>query len=82
MQDNTKWYWEKSQQQNNIIVPTLTFIHPCLDVMEVTEVKQIPKSVCSINQACKALKRCPICITDLYHDFILDKIKRRHNIQY
>ena len=22
MKDNTKWYWEKSQQQNNIIVTT------------------------------------------------------------
>ena len=72
MQDNTKWYWEKSQQQNNIIVPTLTFIHPCLDVMEVTEVKQIPKSVCNVNQARRYLQRHRICITDSNNYFILD----------
>ena len=40
---------ENPRQQNNIIVPTLTIVHPCMDVMEVTEVKQIPKSVYNIN---------------------------------
>ena len=39
MQDNTKWYWEQSPQQNNIIVPTRTIVHPCLDFTTVTEVK-------------------------------------------
>ena len=39
MEDNTKWYWRISQQQNNIIVPTCTIFHPCLGVMTVAEVK-------------------------------------------
>ena len=40
MQDNTKWYWEQSPQQKNIIVSTCTVPHPCLDVTTVTEVKK------------------------------------------
>ena len=39
IQDNTKWYWEKSPQQNNLLVPTRTIVHPCLDVMTVTKIK-------------------------------------------
>ena len=40
MQDNKKLYWEKLPQQNNTIVPTRKIVHPCLDVMTVTEVKK------------------------------------------
>ena len=28
------------------------------------------------------MKRHPICIADAYHDFIIDKIDRRDNIEY
>ena len=61
----------KTQQRNNIIVTTHTILHPCIDVMAVTEVKK-PKCVCNINQARKALKRRHIFITDSDHYFILD----------
>ena len=44
-QENTECYCEKSQQQNNNIVPILEFLHPCIYVMLVTEAKQIPKIV-------------------------------------
>ena len=82
MKDNTKWFWEQSKQQKYINVPTCTILHPCLDVMEVTEAKKNPKSVCNINQAHKALQRTTTCITDYDHNFFLDKINRRENIEY
>ena len=50
--------------------------------MELTEVKQITKNVCNRNQARKALQRRPIRLTDSYHDFILDEIKRQDTIEY
>ena len=50
--------------------------------MEVTKLKQIPKSVCNRNQSRKALQRRSIRITDSDHDFIIDEIKRRYNIEY
>ena len=40
MKDNTKWYWEQSTQQNNIIIPTRTIVYKCLDIMTVTEAKK------------------------------------------
>ena len=35
IQYKTKWYWEKSQQQNNIIVITRKIVQLCLDVITV-----------------------------------------------
>ena len=52
-----------------------------MDVMAVTKVK-IPKILCNINQYQKSLQRNLICITDSYHDFIIDEIKRKDNIEY
>ena len=82
IQYNKKCYWEQIQQQNNIIVPTRTIVHTCLNVMEVTDVKQTPNSVCNRNHAHKSLQRHHICLTDSGHDFILDEIQRRDNIEY
>ena len=53
-----------------------------MDVMEVTEVKQIPRIVSNRNQASKDLQRHPRCLTDSDNDFILDKIKRIDTIEY
>ena len=41
-----------------------------------------PKSLCNKNQARKAMKKIPIFLTDSYHDFILDEMKRRDKIEY
>ena len=82
IKDNTKCYWGKSQQQKNIIVPTRTIVYTCLDVMTLTEAKQIHMNLCNRNQVCKALQICPICITDTYHDFILGEIKCQYIIEY
>ena len=40
MEYNTNWYWEQSPQQNNIIFPTRTIVHPCLDITNITKVKK------------------------------------------
>ena len=51
------------------------YIH---DLMSQPPPKQkIPKIVCNKNQAHKAIKRCPICLTESDNDFILNEIKRR-----
>ena len=55
MQDNTKWYWEKSIQQNNI---NHAWMSP------LSQKKKIPETVCNKNQACKAMHRSPILIID------------------
>ena len=70
MQDNMKEYWGKLSQKIN--VSTCTIVNPCLDVMTVTEVKQIPKGVFNINKARKNIQRRTICITYSDHDYILD----------
>ena len=53
-----------------------------IDVMDLTEVKHITKSVCIRNQAHKYLQKNPICITDSDHYFTLEEIKRRDTIEY
>ena len=58
-----------------IIVPTCTIVHPYIYVIVVTEVRQIPKNLCNRNQACKALQRLHICLTDSGNDFIIDEMK-------
>ena len=55
MQENTNWYWEQKNQQQVIIVPTQTIVHPCIDVVEVKYVHDILRSVFNINQAKQAL---------------------------
>ena len=55
-------------------ISTCKIVHPCLDVIVVKYVQDIPKSVCNINQERKDLQRRTIYITDLYHEHILDCI--------
>ena len=50
MQENTNWYREQPQQQNNIIVTKHKIVHPCLDIMLAREAKKTPNSVCNRNQ--------------------------------
>ena len=57
-------------------------MHPCLDVISVSELKQIPNNVCNRNQALNDLQRHYIHITDSDNDFIFDEIKRRYTIEY
>ena len=43
MQENTNWYWEYKNQQQVIISPTQTVVNPCLYVVAVKDVYDIPK---------------------------------------
>ena len=46
----------KKPLQHNIIFPTLTILHPRLDVVGITYVQDIPKDVCNSIQAKKTYK--------------------------
>ena len=51
MQENTNWYWKQQSLQQNIIFSTRTIVHICLDVVRITYVQDIPKTVCNRIQA-------------------------------
>ena len=72
MQENTKWYRGQKPQQKNIIVPTRTIVHPCLDVTTITKEKNT-KSVFNKNQEHKAIQRSTIYLTKSDHDLYLIK---------
>ena len=55
-------------------------LHPYIDVMVVKDVQGIHRLICNINQERHDLQRHPICLTDSYHDYILDEILRRDKI--
>ena len=64
MQVKTNWYWEQPPQQNSIISPTRTIVHPCLDVTTITKVKK-PKHLWNKNQTHKYIQRS-ICFLALF----------------
>ena len=43
MKEKTNWYWGQKNQQQIITYPTWTIVHPCIDVVEVKYVHDIPK---------------------------------------
>ena len=47
IQENSNCYWKQQSLQQNIIVPTRTIIHPCLGVVIITDIQDIPKTVCN-----------------------------------
>ena len=77
IKENKKCYWEHIQQQQVIIVTTLTILQPCLDVVLVEYVHDIPRSICNRNQSKQDLQRHPICLNDSDHNYILEKIERK-----
>ena len=50
MQENNNWYWEQQLLQQTIIVPTRIILHPCLDVVEITDFQDIPNTICNSIQ--------------------------------
>ena len=50
IQEKRNWYWCQKQNQKFIILPTLTIIHPCIDIVSVKYVHDISRRVCNINQ--------------------------------
>ena len=51
MQLDTNWYWNQQPKHHVITVPTLTILHPQLEVNSITDFHAIPTSVCSRTQA-------------------------------
>ena len=60
MQENTNRYWKHQPLQHTITFPTLTIIHPYLDVIIIRHVQDIPKKLCSMIQAQNFIQRHPI----------------------
>ena len=82
MQIDTNWYWNQQPKHHVITLPTLTILHPQLEVNAITDFHAIPTSVCSRTQAKKFISRQPICLTDAEYDYILEEIGRREKIEF
>ena len=67
---------------NNIAVPTLTILHPFLDVVRITYFQDIPNTVCNRIQAKKSIQRHTICMIDYNYDYILDEIENQDKIEF
>ena len=46
MQENSNWYWKQQSLKQNNTVSTRTIIHPCLDVIRITDVQDTPGTIC------------------------------------
>ena len=68
IQIDTNWYWNQQPKHHVITVPTLTILHPQLEVDAITDFHAIPKSVCSRTRTKKAISRQAICLTDTDYD--------------
>ena len=55
-------------------MPTRTIIHPRPEVNTITDIHDIPKSVCNRTQAKKSMSRHIICLTDYDYDYIVEEI--------
>ena len=62
------------------MVPKRAIIHPRLDVVGITDVQDILKSVCNRIQAKQIIQRHPIFLTDYDYDYTFDEIERRYKI--
>ena len=76
MKESTNWYWKKQPLQQNIMVPTCTILHPCLDFDRITYVQDIPKTVCNRIQEKHSIQIHPICMIYADYDYIWDEIER------
>ena len=82
MQVDTNWYWNQHTQYHLIAVPTLTILHPRLEVNAETYFHAIPKIVCTSTQAKQFISRQPIWLTDSDYDYILEGIGRQDKIEF
>ena len=53
MQENKNWYWKQQPLQHTIILPTRAILHPIFEVVIIRYVQDIPKKLCSRNEAKK-----------------------------
>ena len=78
----TNWYWGPETKQYTIIISTRTIDHPSLYVVILIYFKSISRNICNKYEAWKAVQRRPIFITYLNHNYFIDNINRRYNIEY
>ena len=77
---------KKQSLQQNTILPKRIILHPYLDVVIITDVKDNPKTFCNRIQAKQIIQRHPICLTDVDYDYIWyeidhwDKIESEINV--
>ena len=50
MQEITNWFWDQHKQQKVMTVPTRIILHPKLDVTKISDIHDIPKTVCNMTQ--------------------------------
>ena len=50
--------------------------------MIVKDVHDITKIICNRNHAKQTLQRHPICLTDSYHDYIIEEIEHRETLSW
>ena len=82
MQENTNWYWKQQSLQQTIIVPTHTILRPCIDVVRIIDVQDIPKTVCNRIPKKQSIQRHPMFLTDADYDCTLDEIERQDKIDF
>ena len=76
VKEKTYCYWGQKRHQQSIIAPTRTLLHPFLDVLAGKYFHGIPKSICNIKQSKQALQKHTICLTNSYHDYILEETEK------
>ena len=82
MQVDTNWYWSQQPKHHFITVPTLTIIHPQLEVNAVTDFHVITTSVCTRKKAKMYISIQPICLTDYDYESFLEEIIRQYKIKF
>ena len=82
MKTKTNFYWRQHRTNQNVIISTRRIVHQCLEMSIINNAADIPRIICNKKQVRQAVQRQPICIADADHDYILDKIERRDNIEY
>ena len=63
-----------------VIVPTCIIVHPFLDSTVIKDIVGISDGVRN-KKVIKYLQIFPICITDAYHNYILDKTMLQYHIK-
>ena len=63
-------------------MPTLTILHPQLEVDAITDFHAIPTSVCYRKQTKKAISRKLIYLTDADYDYIVEETGRQEKIVF
>ena len=82
MQVDTNWYWNQQPNNHVITVPTLTILHPQLEVNAITDFHAIPTSTCSRTQAKKSISRQPLYFTDAEYYDILEETVCQEKIEF